>query len=172
MSVIKSMYEEATTSVKLNGRESKGFRVRVGVHQGSVLSPLLFVIVLEALSREFRAGLPMELWYADDLVLMAETLELLKERIVEWKNGMEGMGLRVNMGKTKVMQCCVRVGQAENSGKWPYGIFSIQIFQPIQCTTCRAWIHKRCSVVTGKLTGVVSILVRSVWMEFKLIVLD
>ena len=44
------------------------FSVRVGVHQGSVLSPLLFIIVLEALSREFREGLPMELLYADDLV--------------------------------------------------------------------------------------------------------
>ena len=29
----------------------QGFSVRVGVHQGSVLSPLLFIIVLEALSR-------------------------------------------------------------------------------------------------------------------------
>ena len=53
------------------------------MHQRSVLSQLLFVIVLEALSREFRAGLPMELLYADDLGLMAETLELLKERIVK-----------------------------------------------------------------------------------------
>ena len=34
--------------------------MRVGVHQGSVLSPLLFIIVLEALSREFRAGVPWE----------------------------------------------------------------------------------------------------------------
>ena len=61
VAVIKSMYEETTTSVKLNSRESKGFRVKVEVHQGSVISPLLFVIVLEALSREFRAGLPMVL---------------------------------------------------------------------------------------------------------------
>jgi hypothetical protein len=156
VSVIKSMYEEATTSVKLNGRESKGFRVKVGVHQGSVLSPLLFVIVLEALSREFRAGLPMELLYADDLVLMAETLELLKEKIVKWKNGMEGMGLRVNVGKTKVMRCGVRVGQAENSGKWPCGICKKGVAaNSIQCTACRAWIHSRCSGVTGKLTSVV-----------------
>jgi len=71
--VIKSMYEDATTAVRINGRMSKGFRVNVGVHQGSVLSPLLFVIVLEALSRKFKGGLPLELLYADDLVLMAET---------------------------------------------------------------------------------------------------
>ena len=37
---------------------AKGFEVKVGVHQGSVLSPLLFIIVLDALSREFRAGVP------------------------------------------------------------------------------------------------------------------
>ena len=34
--------------------------MKVGVHRGSVLSPLLFIIVLEALSREFRAGVPWE----------------------------------------------------------------------------------------------------------------
>ena len=66
------MYEDTTTRVKLNGRESWRFGVKVGVHQGSVLSPLLFIIVLEALSREFREGLTLELLYADDLVLMAE----------------------------------------------------------------------------------------------------
>ena len=35
---------------------SKEFEVKVGVYQGSVLSPLLFIIVLEALSCEFQAG--------------------------------------------------------------------------------------------------------------------
>ena len=33
---------------------SKGFEVKVGMHQGPGLSPLLFVIVMEAISREFR----------------------------------------------------------------------------------------------------------------------
>ena len=38
--VIRVMYEDATAKVRLNGRESKAFSVKVGVHQGSVLSPL------------------------------------------------------------------------------------------------------------------------------------
>ena len=60
------------------------FGVRGGVHQGSVLSPLLFIIVLEALSREFRTGCPWELLYTDDLKISAwsmsneELLVLLK----------------------------------------------------------------------------------------------
>ena len=41
--------------------ESRAFNVKVRVHQGSVLSPLLFIIVLEALSREFKEGLLVEL---------------------------------------------------------------------------------------------------------------
>ena len=55
-----------------------------------------FIIVLEALSREFREGLPMELLYVDDLVLVAETEELLMEKLRKWKKGMELKGLRVN----------------------------------------------------------------------------
>ena len=100
VSVIKAMYEDASTKVRMNGRESRAFNVTVGVHQGSVLSPLLFIIVLEALSREFREGLPMELLYADDVVLIAETKELLLEKVRIWKEGMEKKGLRVNAGKT------------------------------------------------------------------------
>ena len=40
--MIRAMYEDATTMVRLNGRDSNAFSVKVGVHQGSVLSPILF----------------------------------------------------------------------------------------------------------------------------------
>ena len=54
---------------------NSGFEVKVGMHQGSALSSLLFVIVMEAISREFRVALPWQLLYADDLVVIAETEE-------------------------------------------------------------------------------------------------
>ena len=40
--VIRAMYCDSCTSVKLQECESTEFEVKVGVHQGSVLSPLLF----------------------------------------------------------------------------------------------------------------------------------
>ena len=46
--------------------------MKVGVPQGSVLCPLLFIIVLEALSREFHSGVPREDLYADDPVIIAD----------------------------------------------------------------------------------------------------
>ena len=53
---------------------SRVFGMGVGVHLSSVLSIFLFILMLEALSHEFRTGVPLEL-YADDLVLVADTQE-------------------------------------------------------------------------------------------------
>ena len=50
-----------------------------------MLSPLLFIIVLEAVSREIRSGCPEELFYADHLVLISETFEGLKGKLEAWK---------------------------------------------------------------------------------------
>ena len=51
--------------------ESVGLSVRISVriHQSSML--LLFIIVLEALSRDGRSGCPEELLYADDFLLIS-----------------------------------------------------------------------------------------------------
>ena len=68
------MYANAQSRVRVGEGFSKEFEVKVGVHQGSILSPSLFIIVLEALSREFRAGVPWEDLYADDLVIIAGPL--------------------------------------------------------------------------------------------------
>ena len=59
---------KCVSRVRVGEGYNEEFEVKVGVHQGSVLSPLLFIIVLEALSREFRSGVPWEDLYADDLV--------------------------------------------------------------------------------------------------------
>ena len=69
------MYVGARSRARVNSSFSEEFEVKVGVHQGSALSTLLLIIVLEALSREFRVGCPWGMFYADDLVILAETFE-------------------------------------------------------------------------------------------------
>jgi len=56
--------------------------------------------------RALRACLPLELLYADDLILMAESEESIRDKIVKWKSGLEAKGLKMNTGKTKVMFSC------------------------------------------------------------------
>ena len=96
--------------------------MKVGLHQGSVFSPLVFVIVMEMIPRELRAGLPLELLYADDLILMAESEESLCDKIVKRKSGLEAKGLKMNTGKTKVIFSCSMKDKVEEKGKWSCGV--------------------------------------------------
>ena len=48
---MQRMYANKRSHVCVGEGYSEEFKVKVTVHQGSVLSPLLFIIVLEALSR-------------------------------------------------------------------------------------------------------------------------
>ena len=46
----------------------------VGLYQGYVFSPLLFIMVLEALSRIIRSGCSTKFFYASDLILVSKSL--------------------------------------------------------------------------------------------------
>ena len=139
-------YSNARSHVHVGEGYSEEFEVKVGVHQGSVLSPLLFIIVLEALSREFRCGVPWEDLYAYDLVIIAESLEECVRRLLTWKEVMEEKGLRVNAEKTKIMICGTGLDLLQSSGEFPCavccsGMGSISIF----CKGCKHWVYKKCS---------------------------
>ena len=150
---VMTMYDKARTRVRTKHGDSEEFEVKVGVHQGSVLSPFLFVVVMEVLSQEIREGLPMELLYADDLVLIAESMDGLKEKIMRWKECVEVKGLRVNVGKTKVMISGQGCGEVEKTGKRPCAVCGKGVGRnSIQCTKCDGWVHERCSGVKGSLS--------------------
>jgi len=124
VSAVMSMYAGAKTVVRTVYGNSKGFEIKVGMHQGSALSPLLFVIVMEAISREFRVALPWELVYADDMAVIAETEEELIKRLNEWKDNVKSKGMRVSMNKTKVMISGERQKMRQKAVRWPCGVCS------------------------------------------------
>ncbi len=51
---IKSFYENASASVRMNRELSKSFSVEVGVRQGCVMSPWLFNIYMDGCIREMK----------------------------------------------------------------------------------------------------------------------
>ena len=73
-----SLYEGAKTRVRVDSELSERLEVKVGMHQGSVLSPFLLAVVVNVVIELAREGVLSELLYADDLVLMSETIERLE----------------------------------------------------------------------------------------------
>ena len=64
---------------------SEEFEVKVGVHLGSVLSPLLLAIVIDVASNELKEGALQEILHVDDLVLKAETMAEMHKHFIPGK---------------------------------------------------------------------------------------
>ena len=66
----------------------------------TILSPLLFIIVLKALSREFHSGVPSEDLYADNLVIITESQGMCQEVLnLERSNGGKGAASKCRKDK-------------------------------------------------------------------------
>ena len=144
---VMSLYKGAKTQVRVGSELSEQFGVKVGVHQGSVLSPLVFAVVVDVVTEDARNGLLGEMLYADDLVLTSETIEGLREKFQKWKQAFESKGLKVNLGKTKMLVSGME-GEVSESKIDPCGVCGKRVMtNSVVCTTCNKWIHGRCAKV-------------------------
>ena len=71
---VMSLYEGAITKVRLGSVLSDKFSLTIVVHEGTVLSPF-----------SSRNGVLQEILYADDLVLMSESIKVYRESLVTGK---------------------------------------------------------------------------------------
>ena len=77
------------------------FQVKVGMHQGSVLSTFLFTFVVDVVPELANECVSTDLLHTDDFVLMSGTIKGLRDRFGKWKECFEGRGSNVNLGKAK-----------------------------------------------------------------------
>ena len=140
---VMSLYEGSRTKVRVGSGTLDDFEVRVGVHQGSVVSPLIFAIVVDLVTEHTREGLLNEILFADDVVLMSESLEDLRERFQRWGRALEGQGLKVNVGKTKMMVSGTE-GEITSSKIDVCGVCGKMVGSSAACCTqCMKWMHGR-----------------------------
>ena len=89
---VMSLYEGVKTRVRVDTELSEEFDVKVGMHHGSVQSPFLFAVVVDVVTEFTREGALSEMLYANDLVLMSETIEGLRNEFFKLKEACESKG--------------------------------------------------------------------------------
>ena len=75
----KDMYDGSTTVVRCAVGVTEGFEVKVGLHQGSALSPCLFAMVMDRMTDDIREEAPWTMMFADDIVICSESKEQVEE---------------------------------------------------------------------------------------------
>ena len=151
MHVIQGMCSNARSGVQVNGQYSNKLGVGVGVRQGSVLSALFFIFVMEVLSCESSTGVPWEHLYADDLVLITDTQKECISKLKAWTAGIENKGFRVNRKKTKSLVSDVGQYGLKKSDRYPY-VTCCSGFGNISLE-CNRLVYKRCSGIIGRLVA-------------------
>ena len=82
--MVEGSYEKTTEIVVMGERASEEFEVKIALRQGSVLSPLLFITVMDLTSRKKAVkGAMKKVLYADDLALVANGKQELQETMEE-----------------------------------------------------------------------------------------
>ena len=67
------MYKDATTFVQTCDGDTTDFPIHIGLHQGSVLSPYLFALVMDEVTRDIQGDIPWCMLFTDDVVLVNES---------------------------------------------------------------------------------------------------
>ena len=113
--LVQYMYEGSETVVRCAVGTTESFKVKVGLHQGSALSPFLFAVILDRLTDEVRREPPWTMLFADDIVICEETREEVERRLEYWKYALERRAMKVNRSKTKYL--CITGGNDDKTVK-------------------------------------------------------
>ena len=112
--LLRNLYAGQEATVRTKHGTTDWFQIGKGVRQGCILSPCLFNFYTEYIMRnagldETQDGIKIagrkinNLRYADDLTLMSESEEELKNLMMKVKEESEIVGLQLNIQKTKIM---------------------------------------------------------------------
>ncbi|KAK3544907.1 hypothetical protein QTP86_029244, partial [Hemibagrus guttatus] len=94
--VVQDMYERSRTVVRCAVGQTEEFKVEVGLHQGSALSPFLFAMMMDQLSEEVKQESPWTMMFADDIVICSESREQVEENPERWRFALERRGMKVS----------------------------------------------------------------------------
>jgi hypothetical protein len=111
-SLLKNMYSETTSCVKLRQGLTPSFPTKTGIKQGDNLSPTLFNIFIDDVGQSINVpgrspsldGTPVNsLLYADDLLILAHSPKQMQRSLDKLGQYCKVWKLSVNISKTKII---------------------------------------------------------------------
>ena len=113
--LVQDMYEGSETVVRCVVGTTESFKVKVGLHQGSALSPFLFAMIMDRLTNEGRREPPWTMLFVDDIGICKETRKEVKWRLECWRYALERRGVKVSRSKNKYL--CINEGNDKETVK-------------------------------------------------------
>jgi hypothetical protein len=105
ITLFKDMYDNVVTSVRISNGDTNDFSINIGLYQGSALSPYLFALVMDEVTRDIKYGIPWCMLFADDAVLVDESRTGVDQKFELWRRTLEAKGFRLSRSKTEYMKC-------------------------------------------------------------------
>jgi Reverse transcriptase (RNA-dependent DNA polymerase) len=85
VTLIKDMYTNVVTCVRACDGESDTFSIKIGLHQWSVLSPYIFTLVMDEITKDIKKDIPWCMIFADDVVLIDESRIGVNQKLELWR---------------------------------------------------------------------------------------
>nr|KAG5689303.1 hypothetical protein BaRGS_022027 [Batillaria attramentaria] len=115
ISLIQCTYQDMSCRIAYAGQLSESFEVKTGVRQGCLLSPFLFLLVIDWIMKTTTAGrkngIQWTLWtqlddldFADDLALLSHSHSQMQDKTTCLEATSAGTGLKINRKKTELMK--------------------------------------------------------------------
>jgi hypothetical protein len=104
ITLIKDMYNNVVSSVRTSDEDTNDFPINIGLHQGSALSPYLFALGMDEVTRDIQ-GIPWCMLFADDVVLVDESRTGVDHKLELWRRTLKAKGFRLSRSKSEYMKC-------------------------------------------------------------------
>jgi Reverse transcriptase (RNA-dependent DNA polymerase) len=85
VTLIKDMYTNVVTYVRACDGESDVFSFKIGLYQGSALSPYIFTLVMDEITNDIQGDIPWCMLFAGDVVLIDERRIGVDQKLELWR---------------------------------------------------------------------------------------